>query len=175
MVEGTPFKTSNFSWNISANAAYNTSKVLELNPGQTRQLVVYFNGTGNEFLGSLVYDVGKEMNQLISYTYRRNDKGQIMLNSQGRLLPSVDQVNFGSANPKVTGGITNTFQYKNLSLLIHIDGKFGGKLFSATALNGLRFGMSQASLVGRDGVVFDGVLPNGTQNTHISCSAHILC
>jgi len=38
-------------------------------------------------------------------------------------------------------------------------------LFSATALNGLRFGMSQASLVGRDGVVFDGVLPNGTQNT----------
>ncbi len=88
LVDGTPVKTSNFSWNISANAAYNTSKVLALNPGQTRQLVVYFNGTGNEFLGSLVYDVGKEMNQLISYTYRRNDKGQIMLNSQGRLLPS---------------------------------------------------------------------------------------
>ena len=172
LVEGTPFKTSNFSWNISANAAYNTSKVLELNPGQTRQLVVYFNGTGNEFLGSLVYDVGKEMNQLISYTYRRNDKGQIMLNSQGRLLASVDQVNYGSANPKVIGGITNTFQYKNLSLLIHIDGKFGGKLFSATALNGLRFGMSQASLVGRDGVVFDGVLPNGTQN-NISVAPHI--
>jgi hypothetical protein len=138
---------------------------LALNAGQTRQLVVYFNGTGNEFLGSLVYDVGKEMNQLISYTYRRNAKGQIMLNNQGRLLASENQVNFGSANPKVIGGITNTFQYKNLSLLIHFDGKFGGKLFSATALNGLRFGMSQASLVGRDGVVFDGVLPDGTQNT----------
>jgi len=165
LVEGTPVKTSNFSWNISANAAYNTSEVLALNAGQTRQLVVYFNGTGNEFLGSLVYDVGKEMNQLISYTYRRNAKGQIMLNNQGRLLASENQVNFGSANPKVIGGITNTFQYKNLSLLIHFDGKFGGKLFSATALNGLRFGMSQASLVGRDGVVFDGVLPDGTQNT----------
>jgi outer membrane receptor protein involved in Fe transport len=34
-VDGTPVKTRNFSWNISANAAYNTSKVLELNPGQT--------------------------------------------------------------------------------------------------------------------------------------------
>jgi len=172
LVEGTPVKTSNFSWNISVNAAYNTSKVLALNPGQTRQLVVYFNGTGNEFLGSLVYDVGKEMNQLISYTYRRNDKGEIMLNSQGRLLPSIDQVNYGSANSKITGGVTNTFQYKNLSLLIHVDGKFGGKLFSATALNGLRFGMSQASLVGRDGVVFDGVLPNGSKNT-ISVAPHI--
>ena len=167
MVEGIPVKTSNFIWNVTVNAAYNTSKVLALNPGQDRQLVVYFNGTGNEFLGSLVYDVGKEMNQLISYTYRRNDQGQIMLNSQGRLLQSEEQINYGSANAKVTGGITNTFQYKNLSLLIHIDGKFGGKLFSGTALNGLRFGMSQASLVGRDGVTFDGVLPDGTQNTKV--------
>ena len=165
LIEGKPVRTLNFSWNVTANAAYNTSKVLSLNPGQTRQLVVYFNGTGNEFLGSLVYDVGKEMNQLISYTYRRNDKGEIMLNSSGRLLPSLEQKNYGSANAKVIGGITNTFQYKNLSLLIHVDGKFGGKLFSGTALNGLRFGMSQASLVGRDGVVFDGVLPNGSQNT----------
>ena len=140
---------------------------MSLNPGQTRQLVVYFNGTGNEFLGSLVYDVGKEMNQLISYTYRRNDKGEIMLNSSGRLLPSLEQKNYGSANAKVIGGITNTFQYKNLSLLIHIDGKFGGKLFSGTALNGLRFGMSQASLVGRDGVTFDGVLPNGNKNDKV--------
>jgi hypothetical protein len=80
-------------------------------------------------------------------------------------LPSENQVNYGSANEKLIGGVTNTFQYKNLSLLIHVDGKFGGKVFSSTALNGLRFGMSQASLVGRDGVVFDGVLPNGTQNT----------
>lgn len=165
MIDGTPVKTSNFSWNISANSAYNTSKVLELAPGQTRQVVVYFNGTGNEFLGSLAYDVGKEMNQLIAKTYLRNAKGEIMLDAQGKLQASATEVNFGSANAKLTGGVTNTFQYKNLSLLIHVDGKFGGKVFSSTALNGLRSGMSQASLVGRDGVVFDGVLPDGSQNT----------
>lgn len=164
-IDGTPIKTSNFSWNIAVNGAYNTSKVLALNPGQSRQLVVFFNGTGNEFLGSLVYDVGKEMNQLVANTYRRNDKGEIMLNSAGRLLPSTSQVNFGDANSKLIGGVTNTFQYKNLSLLVHIDGKFGGKMFSSTALNGLRSGMSQESLVGRSGVVFDGVLPDGTKNT----------
>ena len=112
----------------TVNGAYNTSKVLALNPGQTRQLVVFFNGTGNEFLGSLVYDVGKEMNQLIARTYMRNAKGEVMLNSQGRLQGSATEVNFGSANANVTGGITNTFQYKNLSLLIHVDGKFGGKV-----------------------------------------------
>lgn len=170
LVEGTPVKTSNFSWNISINAAYNTSKVLALNPGQTRQVVTFFNGTGNEFIGYLVYDVGKEMNQLVDYTYMRNAKGQVMLNSAGGLIPSKDMVNYGSANYKEIGGITNTFQYKNLSLLIHVDGKFGGKVFSSTALNGLRSGESKASLVGRNGVVFDGVLPDGSQNT-ISVSA----
>jgi len=165
LIDGTPVRTKNFSWNVSVNGSYNTSKVLALNPGQTRQVVTFFNGTGNEFIGYLTYDVGKEMNQLVDYTYLRNDKGQVMLNSAGGLQPSKDMVNYGSANYKEIGGITNTFQYKNLSLLIHIDGKFGGKVFSSTALNGLRSGQSQASLVGRNGVVFDGVLPNGSQNT----------
>ena len=38
MIEGTPVKTSKFSWGISVNGSYNTSKVLALNPGQTRQV-----------------------------------------------------------------------------------------------------------------------------------------
>jgi TonB-linked SusC/RagA family outer membrane protein len=165
LIDGTPVKTKNFSWNVSLNGSYNISKVLALNPGQTRQVVTFFNGTGNEFIGYLTYDVGKEMNQLVDYTYLRNDKGQVMLSSSGNLQHSVDFVNYGSANYKWIGGVTNTFQYKNLSLLIQVDGKFGGKVFSSTALNGLRSGIGKQSLVGRGGVVFDGVLPNGTQNT----------
>jgi outer membrane receptor protein involved in Fe transport len=164
MVDAAVVRKTDFSWNVMVNAAYNTSKVLSLGPGQTRQVVVYFNGTGNEFLGSLVYDVGKEMNQVIARTYLRNENGDIMLNSQGRLQGSAAEVNFGSANPKLTGGIANTFRYKNLSLFVHVDGKFGGKVLSSTALNGLRSGMSQESLVGRNGVVFDGVLPDGSRN-----------
>lgn len=164
MIDATPLQKSGFSWNISLNGAYNTSKVLTLGPGQTRQVVVFFNGTGNEFLGSLVYDVGKEMNQLIARTYMRNENGDIMLNSQGRLQGSATEVNFGSANSKFLGGVVNTFRYKNVSLLVHLDGKFGGKVLSSTALNGLRSGMSQESLVGRNGVVFDGVLPDGSRN-----------
>jgi len=165
MIEGTPVKNSNFSWNVSLNGAYNTSKVLALNPGQTRQVVTFFNGTGNEFIGYLVYDVGKEMNQLVDYTYLRNAKGEVMLNSAGGLQHSVNMVNYGSANYKLIGGVANTFRYKSLSLLIQVDGKFGGKVFSSTALNGLRSGIGKNSLVGRGGVVFDGVLPNGTKNT----------
>jgi len=165
MIEGIPVKTSNFSWGVSVNGSYNTSKVLALNPGQTRQVVTFFNGTGNEFIGYLTYDVGKEMNQLVDYTYLRNAKGQVVLNSSGGLQHSTDFVNYGSANYKWIGGIANTFSYKSLSLLIQVDGKFGGKVFSSTALNGLRSGIGKNSLVGRGGVVFDGVLPDGSKNT----------
>jgi hypothetical protein len=105
------------------------------------------------------------MNQLEDYTYLRNDKGQVMLSSSGNAQHSVNFVSYGSANYKWIGGIINSFQYKNLSLLIQVDGKFGGKAFSSTALNGLRSGIGKQSLAGRNGVVFDGVLPNGTQNT----------
>ncbi len=42
---------------------------------------------------------------------------------------------------------------------MHIDYKYGGKTFSSTALNGLRQGLTQASLVGREGGVnFPGVV-----------------
>ena len=167
MIDGTPVKTPNFSWNVSVNGSYNISKVLALNPGQTRQVVTFFNGTGNEFIGYLTYDVGKEMNQLVDYTYLRNDKGEVMLNSSGGLQHSKDFVNYGSANYKWIGGVTNTFNYKSLSLLIQVDGKFGGKVFSSTALNGLRSGIGKNSLVGRGGVTFDGVLPDGSQNNKV--------
>jgi len=174
MVDATPVKGTNFSWNITVNGAYNTSEVLALGAGQTRQLIVNFNNTGNEFLGSLVYDVGKQMNQLIAYTYLRDANGQIMLDASGKLQRAKDQVNFGTANSNLTGGVVNTLRYKSLSLLFQFDGKFGGKVFSSTALNGLRSGMSQESLVGRDGgVIFDGVLPDGSRNTSTTVSPQI--
>jgi hypothetical protein len=48
---------------------------------------------------------------------------------------------------------------------VQVDGKFGGKMISGTALNGLRQGHSKASLVGRrdgeNGVVFPGVFETG--------------
>ncbi len=89
----------------------------------------------------------------------RQDKGHSTKSSGGH-QHSKDFVNYGSANYKWIGGITNIFNYKSLSLLIQVDGKFGGKVFSSTALNGLRSGIGKNSLVGRGGVNYDGVLPD---------------
>lgn len=165
MLDVVPVKTSNFMWKASFNTAINNTKVLSLAPNTNRLVVTSFGG--NEFLGSLVYEVGQPINQLAAKTYRRNANGDIIVGANGRLLASEGaDVLFGSALPKFIGGWNNTFSYKNLSLLVHIDYKAGGKVLSSTALNGLRQGHTKASLVGRDGgVVFPGVYANGEKNT----------
>lgn len=165
LLDVVPVKTNSFSWTSSFNTAISNTRVLALAPGTDRLVVTSFGG--NEFIGSLVYEVGKPLNQLAAKTYERNEKGEIVLGDNGRLLASTGQDKlFGSALPKYTGGWNNTFRYKNLSLLVHFDYKAGGKVLSSTALNGLRQGHTKASLAGRDGgVVFPGVNAEGHANT----------
>lgn len=167
MLDVTPVRSRNFTWTSTFNTAYNTSKVLDL-AGQTRITIIdwYNNGGSNEFMGRQVYEVGKPIAQIAARTYKRNDKGEILLSEAGRLQNNgTTDVLFGSALPKFTGGWNNTFTYKKLSLLVHIDYKAGGKFISGSNLNSLRQGHSKASLVGRrpgeNGVVFPGVFETG--------------
>lgn len=159
MIEFRPFQSRSFSWSSSWNNAYLETKVLKLAPGQNQFLVIDFNSTGNEFLGRLYYTVGMPMNQLYTRTYLRDDEGNILVNgstgpSRGFPRATADYRPVGSSIPKFTGGWTNNFSYKNLTLGIFIDYKFGGTVLSSTALNLLRQGLSKASLVGRrDGEV----------------------
>ena len=60
----------------------------------------------------------------------------------------------GSSIPKFTGGWNNTITYKNLSLGIHIDYKFGGTVLTSTLLNMTRQGHSKLSLEGREGGLY---------------------
>ncbi len=114
------------------------------------------------------------MNQLYTRTYLRNEKGEIVVNNNGRLQASPDFHPVGSSIPRHTGGWTNTFTYKNLTLGVHIDYKFGGTVLSSTHLNLLRQGHSKMSLEGRregeNGVLFPGVYANGEPNTTVVSS-----
>jgi TonB-linked SusC/RagA family outer membrane protein len=166
IIDVTPVRRRDFSWNSSFNTGYNTSKVLSMG-GVTRFTVAdwYNGGASNEFMGKLVYEVGQPLNEIAAKTYLRDASGNILVNSNGRLLASSQEVLFGSALPKFTGGWTNSFRYKNLSLSVFIDYRAGGKMLSGSALNALRQGHSKASLVGRrpgeNGVVFDAIYASG--------------
>ncbi|WP_204524803.1 SusC/RagA family TonB-linked outer membrane protein [Confluentibacter citreus] len=151
LLDITPIQTENFTWNSAFNAAFNETEVLKLSPTSDQFLIAEYGG--NEFLGRLYHQVGMPLNQIAARTYLRDDQGRIQVRANGTVVatPPSDYRYFGSALPTWTGGWTNNFTYKNLSLLIHADFKAGGKVISSTALNGLRQGLTQASLVGRDG------------------------
>lgn len=181
LVEFSPIETPNFRWTSSWNSAYLTTEVLDVGNESRTMLVVSFNDTGNEFLGQLRYTEGLPMNQLYTRTYLRNENGDILVTDQGRLRPTntstpggEDTNGFlpiGSSIPKHTGGWTNTFTYKKLSLGVHIDYKLGGMVMSSTHLNMLRQGHSILSLNGRregeNGLIFPGVYDNGEPNTTV--------
>ena len=168
-------QNKNFSWATSWNNTYLKTKVLDVGNPSGTILLIYFNGTGNEFLGELHYTEGLAMNQLYTRHYRTNTKGEIVVSDQGRLLASTGGslgTGFepvGSSIPKFTGGWNNTFTYKNLSVGILIDYKFGGTVLSSTLLNMTRQGHSKLSLQGRDGgLVFPAVYESsGQPNTTV--------
>ena len=174
LVEYKAVQGRNFNWTTSWNNAFLKTKVLEVGNPSGTILLLYFNGTGNEFLGEIRYTEGLGMNQLYTRTYRRNDKGEILVGNDGRPLPSNTNPAgitggfnpVGSAIPKFTGGWNNTLSYKGFTLGIHIDYKFGGTILSSTLLNMTRQGHSKLSLTGREGgYIFPGVnattgLPN---------------
>ena len=163
MVSFSPIKRGAFTWDFTANASYNTSKVLQL--GLTdKDTVITVGGGGGRTLNQVV---GKPIGQLYTFTYLRDDQGRQVFDAQSG-LPLRDNTlrNVGNALPKYFGGITNTFTYKNVQLYTLIDFKLGHKLIAGRNINYVRHGLSKRTLPGRDVgyVIGDGVNQNGEIN-----------
>jgi len=164
MVNLSPLRTSVFNWNLSFNAAYNVTKVLDLGGDVSDAMITV--GTG-DFTGELRQVVGKSMGQLYGFGYLRDAQGrQVFDAGNGRPLRTPTQIAFGSALPKWVGGITNSFNYKSLSASFLMDFKLGHKMISGTNHNAWRHGLLKETLPGRaEGfVIGDGVNPNGEVN-----------
>lgn len=158
-----PVTTRSFQWNVSANVAYNTSKVLRLglSPNDT---IITVSGGGGRVLNQVV---GKPLGQLYTFTYLRDAQGRQVFDQRSG-LPLRNNVlqNVGSALPLYFGGITNTFTFKGISLSTLIDFKLGHKMIAGRNINYVRHGLSKRTLPGRDVgfVVGNGVNPNGEIN-----------
>jgi outer membrane receptor protein involved in Fe transport len=126
----TPIKTSDFSWNISANFTKNTNEVVEL----AEDLNVYqlINGP---FAVSVNAEVGLPYGSLIGSSYVKDDKGNIIVDTDGYTL--VGKVgSIGTVLPDYLLGVWNKFNYKGIELSALIDIRQGGQFFSTTNMWG---------------------------------------
>ena len=80
----------------------------------------------------------------------------------------------GNYNPDWIGGMQNRFSFGRFNLRFLVDGQRGGDVFSVTNWFGEYAGVLESSLEGREddfcepGMIVDGILPDGSQNTDVS-------
>ncbi|MGN0091141.1 MAG: SusC/RagA family TonB-linked outer membrane protein [Alloprevotella sp.] len=148
MVDATPVRNSNFTWNTTFNCAYNNSEVKYLGEG-VEQLSI--DGASSRSGGVTVRNiVGERYGMLYGYKAKRDENGNLLL-KDGLPQREETQSTLGCGVYKFTGGWRNTFTYKNFSLGFLLDFKAGAKLFSGTNLTLYGNGLHKNTLEGRLG------------------------
>ncbi|SHL98192.1 SusC/RagA family TonB-linked outer membrane protein [Chitinophaga sp. CF418] len=165
-INGTIVSTANFTWNASVNGTYIKNKILDIYGANSSSTVLTL-GTYRPLNANTALVKGMSGPQILAYDFKRNDKGELLLDASG--LPQNDGVlrPMGSVLPKFFGGINNDFAYKGFNLSFLIDGKFGAKLLSATKDYAVYRGLDKMTLAGREsGIVVDGIIEStGLKNT----------
>ncbi len=142
-LDGRPIVTKNFQWDISINLAKNKSTIVDLYPGVNTLYSTgsdFTSSTGNPSNAPGVWNtVGQPWGQLFGTGILKNN-GVPVLNPDGTYVAQ-NNVNFGSVLPDYTGGVVNSFKYKDFNLSIVIDFCKGGKYFSLSDFYGKGSGL----------------------------------
>ncbi|WP_374175058.1 SusC/RagA family TonB-linked outer membrane protein [Flavobacterium tructae] len=158
-------KTPSFSWSVGYNFAYNNSEVLNLSDKITTKSL-----EGNrDGRASVVLEKGQPFGVIKAYDYLRDANGNIVIDTNGRFLRG-NLIIAGQGVAPTSMGLSNDFQYKNFTLSVFVDAKFGGEIYSATNQLGTRYGLTEETVSGREGgVAVKGTDVNGNPvNTTVS-------
>ncbi len=166
-------KSKDFSWDVTVNAAHNQNKLMSLEPGlDYLQLGSWFGSDGvtqgvhvgdnygNIYGYDYKYKNGQKVVNLI-YSDGTNTGHGPVLGAQYATSDSI--VKIGNATPKITGGIAQTFRYKNLSLYILADFRIGGQIWSGDYATIMGQGMAPETAYERDGHGLPYTFPDGTK------------
>jgi len=141
---GTPVKTDDFDWDITLNWAKNENKVIELY-GDIEQIEIW-QATWDL---KVVARPGEPWGQMLGWPTKMHN-GKPVVDADGNYQSGADLDVVGNVLPDWTGGLRNTFRYKNVSLSTLIDVSWGGDVFSVTNMWGMYAGTIKESVEGAD-------------------------
>lgn len=149
---------ADFSWSTNFNISYNENKIKELVEGLENGLTIAsWQGA------KVVLNEGGSYGDLYVRQIKRDADGKPVKDENGKPVLMGDNINemkyAGNMNAKVNFGWSNTFHYKDFTLSFLIDGKFGGRVLSATEATLDGWGVSERTGNARNAgeVVVDGV------------------
>lgn len=156
-----PVQIRNFSWDIAVNWSKLTGRVIDM--PDALQEISYYDNT----VGSLKVREGSKIGDLWGYDYKRAPDGQMLINpTTGFPETSTTLTQYGNAQPDWIGGLTNTFNYKGLSLSILAEWRHGGDAIDLGERNALRSGSIKLTERRNEQVIFKGVVLNQADNSY---------
>jgi TonB-linked SusC/RagA family outer membrane protein len=184
---GTPVQSRDFSLTLRANFGFNKNEIDELAPG-----VQYIENSGTEgsvgyvrsFVGGAMGDYVSSDYVLVSgdpssqyYDASGQYVGQRVVDKEGNYVMTSTMEKIGNAMPKVVGGLGASLSYKNFTLDIMTDFRFGGHVWNRMYYLTMNTGIStdtenregegfyeytNAHGVTRNiGIILDGVVSDG--------------
>ena len=162
LLSGTPVRGGALTWEVSLNFAKNKSEVVSLIQGQTEVL-------GEEPRTRTVFIkhiVGQPYGMITGIKQKRDPSGNLVFDAaNGAPIADPTYQVLGKGVPDFTGGLNNSFTWKNLNLTFLVDFKSGGDIYSGTNVRMTQAGFTKRSLQGREGeapLTVTGVSQDGT-------------
>ncbi len=172
---GTPVRNTNFSWDVSLNMAWNDSEVVQLNEGLDEIRVAGGLGEPRSRQAFIFHVVGEPFGTIKGFTQEMINGQPVFNPDNGQPVRSAGTSILGQGVHKFTGGITNTFRWKNFYGDFLIDWKSGGQIYSGTNVRFTQQGVHQQTVrptsglgfvsEGRESLTITGVTPEGNPLT----------
>jgi len=169
LVGFTPIQANNgVTWNSTFTYGRNKSRITELAPGVTTLLL------GSLFSARVEARLDKPYGALMGRAWARDSaSGQLLLKDGLPYAATSSPTHyFGTVQPDWTGGLANTFTFKNVRLYGLLDFRRGGKIASITNMWGTYTGVLKQTVAGREidwnkpGLVISGIdVATGKPNT----------
>ena len=196
----TPFKNKDWQWDLDFTYTRNRSKIVELHPNVASYIALsgyvdaydYHIGSVakvGEAYGVLMSDVLPAMNEKGEYLLTWDDDWKAASRTQSKTVQTV-----GNMTPDFLGSVATTLRWKDLSVNVGLDMRFGGLVASYSNLYGTMSGWTKTSLDYRDaehggiswtsqyeaskgikysdGVIPQGVFKEGTFATFVDGTKH---
>ena len=175
-LRGTPVKSKNFTWDVTANFSTNKNKIVSLYEGLSEITIGSQFGYSNSTV-TMKYVPGQSVGDIYGtpWTRYQDDKDPlysdqslpILIGENGFpvLTPTSNQKILGNAYPDWIGGIGNSLTYKNWNFYFLWDARQGLEKYNQFSNFMAAFGISEITVNRDQTTVFNGVLADGTPNT----------
>ncbi len=127
VLRGTPVKTKDLQWDVTATWSTNKNKIESLSDFADERQILGSYVSGNV---SIIGTVGGTTGDIWGYKLKRNAEGEVIIDATGLPARTSEIEYVACALPDWEGAFNTSLRYKDWSFAMAWDGKVGGHIYS---------------------------------------------